>query len=94
MISAIITLTFPKLSAATIIPQIAAPRRTKSQPQQQEIRKILRQNIHNRMNPDRRPQLFKHQADPKKMKKNRTAKIILGTPLAIRNVILSRMDFW
>jgi hypothetical protein len=93
-ISAIMTLTLPKLSAATMIPQIAAPRRTIRQPQYPKTPRgpggcdVLAQKIHNLKNPECRPQVFINQADASKRKKNNTIKITLGTPLEIRNTIL------
>ena len=93
-ISAIITLTLLKLSAATMIPQIVAPRRTIRQPQYPKTPRgaggcdVLAQKIHNLKNPECRPQLFTNQADASKRIKNNTIKMILGTPLAIRNTIL------
>jgi hypothetical protein len=95
-ISAIITLTLLKLSAATMIPQIAAPRRTIRQPQYPKYAAkgcgggcdVLAQKIHNLKNPECRPQLLINQADASKRKKNNTIKMILGTPLETRNTIL------
>ena len=49
---------------------------------------VLAQKIHNLKNPECRPQLFINQADASKRKKNNTIKMILVTPLAIRNTIL------
>jgi hypothetical protein len=94
-ISAIITLTLLKLSAATMIPQIVAPRRTIRQPQYPKYAKgcsggcdVLAQKIHNLKNPECRPQLFTNQAEASKRIKNNTIKMILGTPLETRNTIL------
>lgn len=82
------TLTFPKLSAETITPHIAAPTRTIIN-FFWNLRVLLAQNNDNFKYADFRPQFFKSHSDKSNTPVKRTAKMILGTPLDIRNVIVT-----
>src|SRR5579862_174936 len=85
-ISATMTLTLPKLSAATMMPHMAAPTRTDNQ-HFMDRPDILAQKIASFKKPDLRPQLFTHHKDPSNKQKKRTQNMMLGTPRLIKNVI-------